>query len=269
MVETHLAAPVFGPTRSQVLNILLVEDDALHATTLQEQIEREGSRVVGPIGTLREVMKIIDQRELDGAVLDINLGGEMVFPAADLLRNRGIPFLFATSYRRQALPARFRSVLHMMKPLEEHGLRRGLRAMLGAGLPISPGISSIDDRSAPLPLQGKRIFMIEDNDALYIETRKNLQRAGASVWGCPAHFPDIPHLVPASAFDAALVDIDDQEKDIIEVVAELRRREIPVLLTCSWDASRVVGLMRNAQRFLLKPIGHAELVQALADVARR
>lgn len=149
----------------------------------------------------------------------------------------------------------------MVKPLDEHDLQHSLRAMLGeSGYARRNGPT---EQTQP-PLQGKRIFLIEDDDALYLEIRKNLQRAGASVWGCPGHFPDMPHMVPASAFDAALVDVDKQDRAIIPVVAELKRREIPALLLCSWDASKVTSLMRNAQRFMLKPVGHAALVAALA-----
>jgi hypothetical protein len=59
----------------------------------------------------------LEQTVLDGAILDINLGGEMAFPVADALMARGIPFIFATGYDAQVIPLRFTDVKRCEKPM--------------------------------------------------------------------------------------------------------------------------------------------------------
>jgi hypothetical protein len=55
---------------------------------------------------------------VDGAILDINLGGETSFPVADVLRERGIPFVLATGYDEATIPQPYLNVLHFEKPAD-------------------------------------------------------------------------------------------------------------------------------------------------------
>jgi len=61
------------------------------------------------------------EQRIDAAILDVNLGGEMVFPAADLLIERGVPVVLTTGYDKSALPSRFSGVALCEKPV---GTRR-------------------------------------------------------------------------------------------------------------------------------------------------
>lgn len=54
---------------------------------------------------------------IDGAILDVNLGGEKVFPAADLLTERGIPFVFTTGYDASAIPVKYAEITLCEKPV--------------------------------------------------------------------------------------------------------------------------------------------------------
>jgi CheY-like chemotaxis protein len=80
------------------LKILVVEDETLVAMALEDSLADFGCSVVGPASTLARGMLLLEEHALDGAVLDINLRGEMVFPLADALAGRSIPFVYVTGY---------------------------------------------------------------------------------------------------------------------------------------------------------------------------
>jgi len=98
-------------------SILVVEDEHLLAWELEQAIKRVGGIVVGPVANLEQAMEIVAKSKVDGAVVDINLAGEMAFPLADLLMLRHIPFVFATGYDRDIIPAGYRSVARCEKPV--------------------------------------------------------------------------------------------------------------------------------------------------------
>src|ERR1700754_2902301 len=92
------------------LRILIVEDDALVALNLQEFVESLDCTVIGPAGRLAEALEVLDTVPIDGAMLDINLHGEMVYPLAERLAERQIPMLFCSGYAfTQAVPPKFQS----------------------------------------------------------------------------------------------------------------------------------------------------------------
>ncbi len=85
--------------RPTTLAILVAEDDLLLAADLEEAIRRCGHSCLGPAGTLAEVLQLIEGAHVDAAILDVRLRhGEKVYPAADLLAARKIPFAFLTAY---------------------------------------------------------------------------------------------------------------------------------------------------------------------------
>lgn len=115
-----------------VQRILIVEDSALIALDLQMTVEDEGWTAVGPVARLNRALEQARKGEIDGAILDINLDGEESFPVADILRERGIPFVFSTGYDRASmLPERFRDIPVLQKPFARDALRRTLMAAFG------------------------------------------------------------------------------------------------------------------------------------------
>ena len=79
--------------------VLIVEDEALLAMELQFAFEDEGGEVVGPALSLMKALETVTHaREIDVAVLDVDLAGEDVYPIAELLLQRGVPFLFHTAH---------------------------------------------------------------------------------------------------------------------------------------------------------------------------
>ena len=105
--------------------ILLVEDDFLIAEDFAASFKAAGAEVVGPVATVRDALALIARADrLDGAVLDINLQGQMADAVADALRARGVPVAFATGYDRDAIPERYADVPLCEKPVEPEQIAR-------------------------------------------------------------------------------------------------------------------------------------------------
>ena len=103
--------------------ILVVEDESLVALLLQDAIEEAGGAVVGPCYTFAESLAAARSETFDAAVLDVDLSGEDVFPAADELKRRGIPFVFHTAHAdRDEIKARFGEVVLCRKPMRMEDL---------------------------------------------------------------------------------------------------------------------------------------------------
>ncbi|WP_134681775.1 response regulator [Paracoccus ravus] len=99
--------------------ILVVEDEYLLAAELCHELAEASAVILGPVGSLAGAIDLIHAEErIDGAVLDINLRGEMVFPAADLLTQRDVPMLFTTGYDPSIIPPRFAHVVCCGKPAD-------------------------------------------------------------------------------------------------------------------------------------------------------
>jgi hypothetical protein len=99
-------------------SILLVEDEYFLVQDMAQAFLAAGAGIVGPAATVADALRlVVASTRVDGAVLDINLRGEMVYPLADVLAARGIPFVFATGYDRESIPNRFEDHLRCEKPV--------------------------------------------------------------------------------------------------------------------------------------------------------
>jgi DNA-binding response OmpR family regulator len=111
--------------------ILVLEDEYMLSEDMREALEAEGAIVLGPAPRVRDGLTILDeQAAIDAAVLDVNLQGEMVFPLADRLIQSGTPFLFATGYDPDVIPARFQSVPRCEKPVRVDAIREAIDAVI-------------------------------------------------------------------------------------------------------------------------------------------
>ena len=111
--------------------VLVVEDELLVATVLEATLEEGGYTVVGPVGRLNLALQAAREEDFDLALLDINLNGERVFPVAEILAKRGIPFAFLTGYDRDTLPPRHAAAAVLCKPFPSGLLLRTLEALSG------------------------------------------------------------------------------------------------------------------------------------------
>jgi len=111
------------------LRVLLVEDEMLIAMDIEDMLVELGFDVVGPAPRLHTALKLAREAPIDLAVLDVNLAGERSFPVADVLRARGIPFLFATGYGPAGLTGDYASEITLQKPLEQRLLSNALATL--------------------------------------------------------------------------------------------------------------------------------------------
>ncbi len=98
--------------------ILVVEDEYYLAEELSQQLSDAGAQVIGPAPTIECALALLDlQSPPDRAILDVNLGGDSVYPLADTLVERCVPLIFTTGYDPATLPERFVGVRVCEKPI--------------------------------------------------------------------------------------------------------------------------------------------------------
>lgn len=107
--------------------VLLVEDEYLIVRNMVRAFEAAGAEVIGPAATVRAALDLVAASpRIDGAVLDINLRGEMVYPVVDALRIRRVPCVFATGYDEATIPAPYATVTRCEKPVDPARIARAL-----------------------------------------------------------------------------------------------------------------------------------------------
>ncbi len=113
-----------GRSATDGLRILVVEDEAMVAMMIEDMLADLGCTVVGVAGTLSEGVALAGDEglQIDGAVLDVNLGGEKVFPVAERLAARRVPFIFSTGYGTAGISAAFARTPTLAKPYGREAL---------------------------------------------------------------------------------------------------------------------------------------------------
>lgn len=113
--------------------ILIVEDELLVAMNLEDLLEEFGFEVVGPYPTLAEARVAVEADHLDGAVLDVNVRGELVFPLAEDLLKQQVPVVFCTGNAEAGrFPPGLAALPRVAKPYTPEGLRSALDVALAA-----------------------------------------------------------------------------------------------------------------------------------------
>lgn len=107
------------------VRVLVVEDEALIMLAIEDMLAALGCEVTS---ASRVETALVPARDvgLDVALLDVNVGGQRVFPVADALERRGVPFVFATGYGQATLPERFRDRPSIAKPFTAGDLEEAL-----------------------------------------------------------------------------------------------------------------------------------------------
>jgi CheY-like chemotaxis protein len=106
--------------------ILVVEDEPMIRMLLEDMLADSGYNVVASAGRVDEALRIAGEADFDVAILDLNLAGELVTPVAEILEQRGLPFVFATGYGERGLPEQYRSRPMLQKPFHQDNLDRVL-----------------------------------------------------------------------------------------------------------------------------------------------
>ena len=127
-IRQNSDAPHNGDAR-----LLLVEDELMVGLFMQDLLKTIGYQPTNPIGQLAEAMTAATNERFGGAILDMNLNGEIVYPLAELLTEQRVPFLFVTGYAPRSVDPRFLKVPILQKPIVQGELTDALNLVLGKG----------------------------------------------------------------------------------------------------------------------------------------
>ncbi|MDF2901773.1 MAG: hypothetical protein K0Q62_1832 [Phenylobacterium sp.] len=111
-------------------NVLVVEDQYLVAESMKRSVRDLGGKVLGPVSNVAAALAMIETEIPDLALLDVNLGGEPIFPAVLELNRRGIPYIFATGYELSVLSPEHHKAPHLEKPVTTRDLAEAVRKLL-------------------------------------------------------------------------------------------------------------------------------------------
>lgn len=106
--------------------VLIIEDESLVAMLIEDTLVGMGCEVTGIASKFSDAEQKARSESLDVAILDVNLSGTQTLPIAEILFSRGIPFVFATGYGVDFLPAHLEDVPVLQKPFEKRELKRAL-----------------------------------------------------------------------------------------------------------------------------------------------
>jgi DNA-binding response OmpR family regulator len=110
------------------MRVLVVEDEAIVSFLLEDTLLQLGCTVT-LAGRLSEALALLDTGYPDLAVLDVNLGGEMVYPVAERLRSAGVPFLFTTGYGVSGIADEWKDARIMQKPFAPEQFAAAVEAL--------------------------------------------------------------------------------------------------------------------------------------------
>src|SRR4051812_44441640 len=108
--------------------ILVVEDEAMVSMLLEDMVLDCGGELVGSVARFDDALELARRAEFGVAVLDLNLNGTLSYPIAEVIRERGIPVIFATGYRADGVLARFRDCPTLQKPFSQQDFAEAVAA---------------------------------------------------------------------------------------------------------------------------------------------
>jgi DNA-binding response OmpR family regulator len=110
------------------LRVLVVEDQAPIALQLEDMLVESECQVVGPASRVGQALRLLGENVVDAAVLDLNVAGELVYPVADALDARGLPYIFATGYDPSDVSGRYGHRNIVQKPFSRRVFLEAFRA---------------------------------------------------------------------------------------------------------------------------------------------
>ena len=112
------------------VRVFVVEDESLITMLLEDILEDLGCELAGSAASLRDALDKAGTVAASVAILDINLAGDPIFPVAERLAGRGIPFVFASGYGASTLPAEWRGRPTLPKPFTSRQVEEALTSAL-------------------------------------------------------------------------------------------------------------------------------------------
>ena len=111
-------------------DILVVDDEDLIVTVIEEMLLDLGCRTIWTAGTIDDALKVLAEHRPHVAVLDVQLGGDSSFRLAQILADQNIPFVFATGYGRHGVPEPWAARPVVQKPFKLETLATVLGALV-------------------------------------------------------------------------------------------------------------------------------------------
>lgn len=116
--------------------VLVVEDEYMIAQEIADALADAGADILGPIPRLVDAARLIASEDrIDGALLDVNLGNEPIWPVLDALLARDVRLVLATGYDASAIPSAYADLPRLEKPASGKDLVRALARSLAAEAP--------------------------------------------------------------------------------------------------------------------------------------
>jgi DNA-binding response OmpR family regulator len=111
------------------LRVFLVEDETMIRMMVVDMLEELGHTAAAEAGQLDQALQLAQSIDFDVAILDVNLGGKLITPVAQLIDGRGLPIIFATGYGAAGVPEEFRGRPALQKPFELKALEAELNSI--------------------------------------------------------------------------------------------------------------------------------------------
>ena len=112
------------------LRVLVVEDQAPIALQLEDLLAESECEIIGPASRIPQALQLLKEKTVDAAVLDLNIAGDLVYPVAEALEKKGLPYFFATAYGLSSLDAPYRTKRVLEKPFSRRAFLSALQEML-------------------------------------------------------------------------------------------------------------------------------------------
>jgi CheY-like chemotaxis protein len=117
-------------TKTTAARVFLVEDEYLIRMLLEDMLTDLGYEVAAAVGTIAEATDIASNGQFDVAILDVNVDGKEIYPVADILAKRSVPFVFVSGYGEGSLMERYRGRPALQKPFQADQIKTTLAALL-------------------------------------------------------------------------------------------------------------------------------------------
>ena len=120
MNESPTAAP----------RLLVVEDEYLIRMLLEDMLADLGYDVAAAVGSIAEASAVAANGDFSAAILDVNVDGREIYPVADILAKRGVPFVFVTGYGERSLADPYNNRPALQKPFQVEQLKNAIVGLL-------------------------------------------------------------------------------------------------------------------------------------------